>query len=108
LVDEFYAGEVFESLDRADGGGIAVGVESEMAGDVLIDDVVGEGGFAGAGDAGEADEAVEGSVDVEFADVVAGAPVIVSSFLVGGGVWRGWGWICGRRARGECRVSSDQ
>ncbi len=33
---------------------------------------MGEGGFSGAGDAGEADEKAEGDLRIELADIVAG------------------------------------
>ncbi len=44
----------------------------QLAGDVGVEDVVGEGRLAGAGDAGEADEEAKRDVGVEFLQVVAG------------------------------------
>ena len=54
LIDELDAGEVLGALEFLDGRGVAFGFLAELAGEVQIEDVVGEGGFAGAGDAGEA------------------------------------------------------
>ena len=44
------------ALEFLDGRGIAFGFLAEFAGEVQIEDVVGEGGLAGTGNAGEADE----------------------------------------------------
>ena len=71
MIDEFDRGEVMRAFEFADGSGIALGLLAELAGQVLIDDFVGEGGFAGTGDAGKADEETEGKIDIELAEVVA-------------------------------------
>ena len=60
------------AFQLADGSGVAFGFLAEFAGEIEIEDVVGEGGFAGAGNAGEADEEAERDVGVEFLEVVAG------------------------------------
>ncbi len=65
------------------GCGIAVGFLAEFAGEVQIDDVVGEGGLAGAGDAGEAEEEAEREIGVEFPEVVAGGAADGQDFFVG-------------------------
>ena len=95
LIDEFDAGEVLGAFEFLDGRGVAFGFLAELAGEVQIEDVVGEGGFAGAGDAGEADEEAEREIDVEFLEVVAGGAADGEEFFGGlaAGV-RGWRWIC--------------
>ena len=72
MIDQFDGGEVLAALEFLDGRGIAFGFLAELAGEVQIEDVVGEGGLAGAGNAGEAEEEAEREVGVEFAEVVAG------------------------------------
>ena len=74
LVDFEDAGEVFESADA----GVEVGVErSAFAGEGVADggddDAADECGFAGAGNAGEDGEAVEGNADGFVLDVVEAA-----------------------------------
>jgi hypothetical protein len=71
------------ALEFADGRGIAFGFLAEFAGEVQIDDVVGEGGLAGAGDAGEAEEEAEREIGVELFEVVAGGSLDGEDCLVG-------------------------
>ena len=52
LIDEFDAAEMLGTFEVFDGRGVAFGLLAEFAGEVQIEDVVGEGGFPGAGDAG--------------------------------------------------------
>jgi hypothetical protein len=68
----FDAGEVLRPFDFAERGGITFYFDAELAGDVLIDDVVGEGGFSGSGNAGDAGEETERDVSVQLAQVMAG------------------------------------
>ena len=60
------------ALELADGRGIAIGFLAEFAGEIEVEDVVGKGGLAGTGDAGEAEEEAERDVGIEFLQVVAG------------------------------------
>ena len=81
-------GEFFGEFEGFDRGGIVFGLEAELSGDVLVNDVVDEGGFAGSGDAGDAAEDAEGDIGVEFVDVVAGG---AADFDEGGGFAAGLG-----------------
>jgi hypothetical protein len=83
LIDELDAGEVLAALEVLDGRGVAFGLLAELAGEVQIDDIVGEGGFAGAGDAGEADEEAERESASSFFRLWRVAPRMERSFLVG-------------------------
>jgi hypothetical protein len=71
LVDEDDFGKGKVAHDRLDGGGV-VGELEALGEEALIDDVVEKGGLAGAGDAAEADEALEGEAEGELAEIVLG------------------------------------
>lgn len=73
LIDHHDVAEVLEAGDGFDrGGGIffVIGFATEFFREVEVDDLVGEGGFSRAGNAGEDNEAFERDVDVETAEVV--------------------------------------
>ena len=70
----------FEVLDRR---GISFGFLTEFAGEVQIDDIVGEGGFSGARNAGQAEEKAEWKVGIEFFEVVAGGPADLENLFAG-------------------------
>ena len=55
-----------------------------MAGQCVIQDIADEGGFAGAGDAGNADEFAQGNSTLMFLRLCSEAPLIVNilSFVV--------------------------
>ena len=63
---------MLRTLEFLDGRGVTFGFLAEFAGEVQIEDIVGEGGFAGTGDAGEDGEEAEREVDIEFPEIVAG------------------------------------
>jgi len=60
------------AIELADGRGIAIGFLAEFAGEIEVEDVVCEGGLAGAGDACQADKEAKRDVGIEFLQVVAG------------------------------------
>ena len=95
LVDELHAGEFVESGDLG-GRGFFVGDEAEVAGEIVVDDGVGQGGFSGSGNSGECDEDAEGDVDVEVFDVVdrgAGDGELGLGLAVGFGDGDGFGAV---------------
>lgn len=71
MIDEFHAAEFIHAVEFG-GGGIFFEGESKVAGEIVVDDGVGESGFSGAGDSGEADKNAEGEVEIEVLDVVGG------------------------------------
>ena len=93
------------ALEFLDGGGVAVGLLAELAGEVLIEDVVGEGGLAGTGDAGEAEEEAEREIGVEFPEVVAGGSADLEELFGGlaAGFRDGDGFLAGEPGEGAGR-----
>ena len=83
LIDEFDAAEVLGAFQAFDGSGVALGFLAEFAGEIEVEDIVGEGGFPGAGDAGEDGEEAEREIDVEFFEVVAGGTADLEDLLGG-------------------------
>ncbi len=82
LVDEDDVVKALDALEVAiDAGGIGTFDAAEAMGDGFIEDVVDEGGFAGAGDAGDGDEQVEGDIDVEAAEVVGASAAEAEPFF---------------------------
>ena len=110
MVDELDGlddGGVF--VDDRDGhatdvGGFFGGFLTEVAGEVEVEEVVGEGGFARARDAGETGKEVEGELEIEVLDVVGMAAGedevgvgVAAGFVGGGGGFLGrGGWGGGR------------
>ena len=83
-----------EFLDRR---GVSLGFLAELAGEIQIENVVGEGRFSGAGDAGKNGEEAEWEIDVEFFQVVAGGTAdgeqLFGGFAAGGGDGDGFGAV---------------
>ena len=72
MINELDAAEVLRAFEFLDRRGVTFGFLAELAGEVEEEDVVGKGGFAGAGDACEHREQSEREIDVEFLEIVAG------------------------------------
>ncbi len=80
---------MLRAFEFLDGRGIAFRFLAELAGEIQIEDVVGEGGFSQAGNAGEDGEEAEREIDVEFLQVVAGGAADLESFRFAGFAARG-------------------
>ncbi len=85
------------AVEGFDGRGVAHGILAKLAGEVEIEDIVGEGGLAGAGDAGEAEEEAEREIGVEFLQVMAGGAADLDELLGGfaAGFRNGNGFLAG-------------
>jgi hypothetical protein len=78
LIDHDHAAELLPAADAAHASGFILADLAAQLLQVPVEHVVHERGFAGAADAGDADEGVQRDVRVEFAEVV----------LAGGAIWK--------------------
>ena len=73
LVNELHPSEFIQPGDFC-GSGLFVDCESEVAGEVVVNDGMSQGRFSGSGDARETSEYAEGEFEREIADVVCRGP----------------------------------
>lgn len=102
LIDEFDAGEVLGAFELFNGSGIALGFLAELAGKVEVEHVVSEGGFPGAGYAGEDVEETKREIDIELLEIVARSTADLQEFLAGlaAGGGEGDGFLAGEPREG--------
>lgn len=89
LINQFDAIDFFDPGNFG-GCGFFIGGDAEVAGEIMIDDGVGERGLSGAGNSGEAGEDAEGEIEGEVVDIIdAGAANFEVSFGSTKSFWDG-------------------
>ena len=74
LVHDPRIGELFRASERTQGGRVLLALDAEGPGEVLVEDIVDEGGLAGPGNTRHAGENSQWDVDIKIEQVVAGCP----------------------------------